>query len=106
MYAGSGTDLLSQKKKNSLPAFIMEHEKCSKCGSPYELAVSRNGKDYLRCTGCDNIAYLNPATVNTYIHIHNVKCKVHHCGLHAAVGKYGIYVRCEAGHFMKAHEIE
>lgn len=106
MYAGSGTDLLSQKKKNSLPSFIMENEKCLKCGSPYELAVSRNGKDYLRCTGCNNIAYLNPTTVNTYIHIHNVKCKVHHCGLHAAVGKYGIYVRCEAGHFMKVHEIE
>ena len=106
MYSGAGTDLLQQNNKNSIASYIREHEKCSKCGGSYALTVSRNGKDYLRCTGCGNVSYIEPATVNAYIHIHNVKCKVHHCGLHAAVGKYGIYVRCEAGHFMKVHEID
>lgn len=105
MYSGSGTDLLSPKKKASISTYIQEHEKCAKCGSPYMLAVNKSGKDYMRCTGCGNVSYIDPATVNAYIHIHNVKCKIHHRGLHAAVGKYGIYVRCEAGHFMKVHEI-
>lgn len=106
MFTGSKTDLLSPSKKTSVSSYIQEHEKCSKCGSPYTLAVNRNGKDYMKCTGCGSVSYINPATVNAYIHIHNVKCKVHHCGLRAGVGKFGIYVRCEAGHFMKVHEME
>lgn len=106
MFTGSKTDLLSPGKKTSVSSYIQEHEKCSKCGSPYTLAVNRNGKDYMKCTGCGSVSYINPATVNAYIHIHNVKCKIHHCGLHAGVGKFGIYVRCEEGHFMKVHEID
>ena len=106
MYYGSKTDLLSNNKIFSISSYIQGHENCSKCGSPYTLVVNRNGKDYMRCTGCGNVSYINPATVNAYIHIHNVKCKIYHCGLHAGIGKYGIYVRCEAGHFMKVHEIE
>ena len=106
MYSGAGTDLLLQNKKTSISTYIQEHETCSKCGSPYTLAVNKSGKDYMRCTGCGGVAYINPSTVNAYIHIHNVKCKVHHCSLKAGLGKYGIYVRCEAGHFMKVHEME
>ena len=106
MYVGSKTDLLLKSKKYSISSYIEEHETCVKCRSPYTLAVNRSGKAYMRCTGCGNVSYLNPATVNDYIHIHNVKCKIHHCGLRAGLGKYGIYVRCEAGHFMKVHEME
>lgn len=79
MFSGSKTDLLSLSKKASVSSYFQVHEKCSKCGSPYTLAVNRNGKDYIKCTGCGNVSYINPATVNAYIHIHNVKCKIHHC---------------------------
>ena len=82
-------------------------EKCPKCKSPMTVTRSRQGKVFLKCSSssCKEIAYLTPEVTNWYIDREHVTCPIHHCGIHAALGKYGIYIRCDQGHFLKPDEI-
>ena len=90
-----------------LDAFIRNKEKCTRCKSPMTVTRSRQGKVFLRCScsSCNEIAYLTPEMTNSYIEREHVTCPTHHCGIHAGLGKYGIYVRCDQGHFLKPDEI-
>lgn len=90
-----------------LDAFVRKTEKCTKCNSPMAVTRSRQGKVYLKCSSssCNEIAYLTPEVTNRYIDREHVTCPIHHCGIHAALGKYGIYIRCDQGHFLKPDEI-
>lgn len=90
-----------------LDAFVKKMVKCPKCKSPMSLAKGKSGKVYMRCTSpsCKEIAYLTPEITNWYIKKEGITCPYHHCGIHASVGQYGIYVKCEQGHYLKANEI-
>ena len=90
-----------------LDAFVRKMEKCPKCKSPMTVTRSRQGKVFLKCSSssCKEIAYLTPEVTNWYIDREHVTCPIHHCGIHAALGKYGIYIRCDQGHFLKPDEI-
>ena len=82
-------------------------EKCPVCKSPMTLKRGRSGKCFLKCTSskCDEISYLDPDVVNWYITKENVKCPIHHCGLYARLGKFGVYVKCDQDHYLKPDEI-
>ena len=90
-----------------LGAFVQRTEVCPQCGCPMAVARSMKGKVFLRCTAasCKEIAYLTPEIVNRYINENKVMCPVHHCGIKAGLSKYGVYVRCTQGHFLKPDEI-
>lgn len=93
------------RQANGLAAFVKENSKCAKCGEPMELKKGRSGKVYLKCPSCAEIAYLTPELTNWYINTEHVRCPIHGCDLTAKVGPYGIYIRCDRGHYLKADEI-
>ena len=102
-----GEDDDDGKDAAGLDNFVRRMEKCPKCKSPMTVTRSRQGKVFLKCSSssCKEIAYLTPEITNWYIDREHVTCPIHHCGIHAALGKYGIYVRCDQGHFLKPDEI-
>lgn len=88
-----------------LGKFVEEYAKCPKCKKPMKLTRSRAGKIFLKCSVCGELDYLKPDFTNWYISKNSVKCPIHKCGLCAGVGKYGIYVKCDQGHYLKPDEI-
>lgn len=106
---GNTTGLLKDDGKGNagLDSFVRKIEKCPKCKKPMTVTRSKNGKVFLKCSSssCKEIAYLTPELTNWYINKEHVTCPIHHCGIYAALGKYGIYVRCDQGHFLKPDEI-
>lgn len=96
----------SEHGKVGLSEYIRENVVCEKCGQPMVLTKSfKSGKAYLKCSTCRNIAYLTKDEVNAYIHEKKVTCPQHHCGIHAGLSKFGIYVKCDQGHYLKPDEI-
>ncbi len=100
---------LTEKSNNSdgkgLAEFIKESETCKKCGAPMSLSQGRSGKYILKCSSCGSFDLLSMHTMNKYLNKANAKCSV--CGkdVYAGVGQYGIYVKCNNGHFTKLSEL-
>ena len=91
-----------------LGAFIEEKEFCPKCKNHMILAKNARGTAYLKCSNkaCKETKYLTVDLMNWYISSHNIKCPKRDGGeLKGGLGKYGPYVRCNCGHFLKPDEI-
>ncbi len=91
-----------------LGAFIEEKEFCPVCKKSMVLAKNARGTAYLKCSNkdCKNTKYLTVDLLNWYINSHNVRCPKRDGGeLNGGLGKYGPYVRCNCGHFLKPDEI-
>lgn len=91
-----------------LGAFIEKKEFCPACKSHMVLAKNARGTAYLKCSNkdCKETKYLTVDLINWYINSHNVKCPKKDGGeLRGGLGKYGPYVRCNCGHFLKPDEI-
>lgn len=91
-----------------LGAFIEEKEFCPKCKNHMILAKNSRGTAYLKCSNkaCKETKYLTVDLMNWYINSHNIKCPKRDGGeLKGGLGKYGPYVRCNCGHFLKPDEI-
>lgn len=88
-----------------LTEFIHDNETCKKCGAPMSLSKGRSGKYILKCSDCGSFDLLSVHTMNKYLDKVNAKCSV--CGkdIYAGVGQYGIYVKCNNGHFTKLSEL-
>ncbi|WP_022770164.1 AAA domain-containing protein [Butyrivibrio sp. NC2007] len=93
------------KEAAGLAAYVQKREKCPSCKMPMMLTRSKAGKCYLKCKSCKETAFLTPELTNEYIDHYQVKCPIHHAEIYAGVNKYGIYVKCEYGHYMKPDEI-
>lgn len=100
---------LTEKDNSSagkgLAKYISETERCKNCRGTMVLIKSRNGKDLLKCSECSAIDFVPVHTINSYLEKVNAKCSV--CGkdIYAGVGRYGIYVKCNDGHFTKLLEL-
>jgi hypothetical protein len=100
---------LIEKANNSagkgLTEFIHETETCKKCGAPMDLSRGHSGKYILKCSSCGSFDLLSVHTMNKYLDKVNAKCSV--CGkdIYAGVGQFGIYVKCNNGHFTKLSEL-
>lgn len=100
---------LSEKANSTagkgLTEFIHDTEACKKCGAPMNLYKGHSGKHSLRCSSCGSFDLLSVHTMNKYLDKVNAKCSV--CGkdIYAGVGKFGIYVKCNNGHFTKLSEL-
>lgn len=93
-------------EESGLAEFIYENVKCSKCGNSTELKYGhKSGKAYLKCPSCGNLDYITADEVNEYIDSNHIVCPKHHCHIHASLGKYGVYVRCNAGHYIRLSEL-
>lgn len=91
-----------------LGAFVEEKEFCPKCKNHMILAKNARGTAYLKCSNkaCKETKYLTVDLMNWYINSHNIKCPKRDGGeLKGGLGKYGPYVRCNCGHFLKPNEI-
>ena len=91
-----------------LGAFVKEKEFCPKCKNHMILAKNARGTAYLKCSNkaCKETKYLTVDLMNWYINSHNIKCPKRDGGeLKGGLGKYGPYVRCNCGHFLKPDEI-
>ena len=91
-----------------LGAFVEEKEFCPKCKNHMILAKNARGTAYLKCSNkaCKETKYLTVDLMNWYISSHNIKCPKRDGGeLKGGLGKYGPYVRCNCGHFLKPDEI-
>lgn len=109
MAASGGTSADSGAISNyGLGAFIEKKEFCPACKSHMVLAKNARGTAYLKCSNkaCKETKYLTVDLMNWYINSHNVKCPKKDGGeLSGGLGKYGPYVRCNCGHFLKPDEI-
>ena len=109
MAASSGNILDSGAISNyGLRTFVEEKEFCPICKSHMILAKNARGTAYLRCSNkaCKETKYLTVDLINWYINSRNVKCPKRDGGeLNGELGKYGPYVRCDCGHFLKPDEI-
>lgn len=92
---------------SGMAAYVKNNIKCEVCGQPMMLKRGfKSHKVYLQCSSCDHTAILNKDDVNNYILLKNVTCPEHPgARLHAAVGRYGLYVICDSGHTLNPDEI-
>ncbi len=91
-----------------LAAFVEEKEFCPSCKHHMILVKNQKGTSYLRCSNkaCKEMKFLPADLINWYISSKNVMCPKKDGGeLKGGVGKYGPYVRCNCGHFLKPDEI-
>ena len=91
-----------------LGAFVEEKEFCPKCKNPMILVKNARGTAYLKCSNkaCTERKYLTVDLMNWYINSHNVKCPKRDGGeLKGGLSKYGPYIKCNCGHFLKPDEI-
>ena len=93
------------KQVGGLGRFVEEYSKCPKCKQAMKLMKGRSGKSFLKCSVCGELAYLTPDFTNWYISKESVRCPIHHCDIEAKLGQYGIYIKCEKGHYIKPDEI-
>ncbi|OLR58514.1 hypothetical protein BHF70_02095 [Anaerostipes sp. 494a] len=109
MVASSGGSVDSGSMANyGLGKFVEEKEFCPACKSHMVLAKNVRGTAYLKCSNkaCKETKYLTVDLMNWYINSHNVKCPKKDGGeLKGGLGKYGPYIRCNCGHFLKPDEI-
>lgn len=88
-----------------LARFIHENIKCASCKHPMEMKKGKRGKFYLQCPSCRQIEYLTKDDINWYIRQENVYCPQDRGNLKACLGRYGVYIRCSNGHYLKPDQI-
>lgn len=90
---------------SGLAAYVEATRKCQSCKKVLELSKGKSGKTILWCNECRKTELLSPEEINNYIYQKNVICPEHHGRVKAGLGKWGLYVRCDCGHFLKPDEI-
>jgi hypothetical protein len=88
-----------------LAAYVSETRKCTHCRKPLVMLKGKSGKTILWCKECKKTELLSPEEINHYIYLNHVKCPHHKCDVEAKLGKYGLYIRCDSGHYLKPEEI-
>ena len=88
-----------------LAAYIEETKKCPICRKSLKMTKGKSGKTILWCKECQKTSLLSPDDINHYMIVKHIKCPQHNCGMKANLGRYGLYIRCESGHYIKPEEI-
>ena len=89
-----------------LAKYVKEHKKCSRCKAPMKLMTGRNsGKPYLKCTSCDNRELLLIDDVRHYISVSRVRCPQCHRGITVKLTRFGLWIKCDGDHTLKADQI-
>lgn len=101
----SETNSFNQEGPVGLAAYVYKHKKCSRCKKPLVMSKGKSGKTILWCNDCKKTELLTPDDINHYILVKNIKCPKHKCYIEAKVGRYGLYIKCDAGHYIKPDKI-
>lgn len=101
------SNLKPESDTMSLKKYVASNCKCDKCGQSLTMFESSKGKTLLKCEFCNEISFLTPEIVKSYIEKNDVKCPNHNCRYKSGVSRFGIYVRCpgDGGHFVKPMDI-
>lgn len=94
-----------QIKQSGLASYVRKMAHCSDCNRAMELARNRNGTTYLKCKSCNHVEFLTKDFVEQYIRHERVRCPQHHCTIKVRLGKQGVYIQCQEGHFLRPDEI-
>lgn len=111
--AGGRTQLLPRPEAagdnptgpSGLASYVSKYKKCPECKQSLNMTKGKSGKTILWCKECKKTHLLSPDDINHYMLINHVKCPLHKCDMEAKVGKWGLYIRCDAGHNIKPEEI-
>lgn len=88
-----------------LAAYVLKNKKCQECKNPLEMRKGKSGKTILWCKECKKTFLLTPDDVNHYMCVNHVVCPKHKISMTAKVGQYGLYIKCDYGHYVKPEEI-
>ena len=88
-----------------LAAYVLKTKKCSQCKKPLSMTKGKSGKTILWCKDCQKTYLLTPDDINHYMLIIHIKCKQCCAEMTANVGPYGLYIRCDNGHYTKPEAI-
>ena len=88
-----------------LAAYVAQNKKCPICKKPLKLSKGKSGKTILWCKECQEMHLLSPDDINHYMLLNHIRCSQHKCEMTAKVGPYGLYIKCDAGHYVKLEEI-
>ena len=92
------------KQAGGLARYLSQKEFCYKCKSPMKMVKGKRSS-YLRCPKCDEKRWIDVRQIQLYIDMENVHCPKDKCDLEAKIGKFGLYIQCQAGHTLKPEEI-
>lgn len=92
------------KQAGGLARYLSQKEFCYKCKSPMKMVKGKRSS-YLRCPKCDEKRWIDVRQIQLYIDMENVRCPKDKCDLEAKIGKFGLYIQCQAGHTLKIEEI-
>ena len=95
----------SRKKGSGLAEYASHLRKCSGCGNYMKMSKGKSGKTILWCKDCKKTDLLSPEEINSYIYKYDVKCPEHKCDIEARIGQYGLYIKCDCGHYIKPENI-
>ena len=88
-----------------LAAYVIKNKKCPLCKKPLSMTKGKSGKTILWCKDCQKTQLLTPDDINHYMLLNHITCKQCHSEMTAKVGPYGLYIRCDNGHYVKPEEI-
>lgn len=88
-----------------LAAYVAKNKKCQLCKNPLEMRKGKSGKTILWCNECKKTFLLTPEDVNHYMCVNHIVCPEHKISMTAKVGQYGLYIKCDYGHYVKLEEI-
>ena len=88
-----------------LAAYVENHIKCSVCKKPIKMSKGKSGKTILWCKDCKKTQLLSKDEINHYICVNHVRCPKDGCCIEARLGQWGLYIKCDADHYLKPEEI-
>lgn len=88
-----------------LSDYIRKSKICPNCKTQLEMIRGKSGKVVLWCKNCKKPHLLSPDDINHYICVENVRCPEHKSYIEARLGKRGLYIRCDRGHFLNPEDI-
>lgn len=84
---------------DTFAAYVASHVRCKMCGNPMRLVKSKKGKFFLGCTDrtCGQTEMVKLDLIEDYLSScgkYGLLCERCGTSLEAALGQYGVYVRC------------
>lgn len=92
-------------REKGLAVYIEKHMRCPECRKQLRLTRNAKGTVFLKCADCKHVEYLTTDMVKEYLLAEKIRCPQHGCMLSVHLGKQGVYLRCQEGHFLKPDEI-
>ena len=96
---------MGAEEAGGLSAYISKIRKCPFCRKPLVMTRGKSGAPILWCKDCKKTQLLNPDDINHYMLVNHTTCDKCHAEMTAKVGPYGVYIKCDNGHYINPEDI-